>query len=220
MKQPVYFESSENKGIAVFIMYAYELLDCYLKDEYHLKETVKVFALWVYWINCVFYICAATATHINDSKLGMTFSTCSIENNVQIVLDSGTFHSLDFWVRDAQPIPFIEARWSPNRKIDSLHKSRALKALGVQSLTHVSPWAIKSAGRGRYCSFLDKWILLKKGTNAFPWTRAVMVAVHWWNANVMCELEVWAMVSNGNNITKDLLRLEQRWGLYWRKFFL
>lgn len=180
---------------------------------------MKVFALWVYWINCVFYICVATATHINDSKLSMRFSTWSTENNVQIVLDSGTFHVLNFWVRDAQPIPFTEARWSPSGKIFPLHKSRTLKALGVQSLILASPWAIKLAGRGSYCNSLEKWILLKKGTNAYPWMRAVMVAVHWWNTKV-CELEVWVMVSNGNNITKDLLRLEQRWCLYRRKFYV
>lgn len=34
MKQPMYFESSENKGIAVFITYSYDLLDCYVKDIY------------------------------------------------------------------------------------------------------------------------------------------------------------------------------------------
>lgn len=129
MKQPVYFQSSEKRHHC--IIYAYDLLDCSVKDIYQLKGAMKVFALWVYWINCAFYICIATATHINDSKLGMRFSTWSTENNVQIVLDSGTFHVWDFWVRDAQPIPFTEARWSPNGKIFSLHKSRTLKALGV-----------------------------------------------------------------------------------------
>ena len=48
MKQPMYFESSENKGITVFITYAYDLLDCYVKDIYQLKGAVEVFALWVY----------------------------------------------------------------------------------------------------------------------------------------------------------------------------
>lgn len=185
MKQPMYFESSENKGITVFITYSYDFLDCYVKDIYQLKGAVKVFALWVYWINCVFYISVATATYINDSLLGVRLSTCSIENNVQIVLDSETFH---IFVRDAQPISFTEARWSPNGKIFFFHK--LLKALGVQSLIHAFPWAVKHAGQGSYCNFLEKWILLKKGTNAYPWMRAVMVAVHWWNTKVVCELEV------------------------------
>lgn len=167
MKQPLYFESSKNQRHHwVFITYAYDLLDCCVKDIYQLKGAVKVFALWVYWINCVFSICVATATYINDSLLGMRFSTCSIEKHVQIVLDSGAFHILDFWVRDAQPIPFTEARWFPNGKIFFLHKSRTLKALRVQSLIHVSPWAIKHTGRDSYCNFLEKRVILKKGTNA------------------------------------------------------
>lgn len=128
---------------------------------------MKVFALWVYWINCVFYICVATATYINDSLLGMRLSTCSIENNVQIVLDTGTFH---IFVRDSQPIPFTEARWSPNGKIFFLHESRTLKALGVPSLIHVSPWTINMLAGAATVTFLR---------NGYHWRREQMHILEW-----------------------------------------
>lgn len=140
---------------------------------------MKVFAFRVYWINCVFYICVATAAYINDSLLGMRLSKCSIENNVQIVLDSGTFH---IFVRDAQPIPFIEARWSPNGKTFFLHKSRTLKALGVPSLIHVSPWEMDITEEGNKCislnescyggcALMEYWscVWIRSMSNGFKW---------------------------------------------------
>lgn len=67
---------------------------------YPLKVAVNVCALWVYGINCAFYICVSTETHINDGKLGMGFPTCNIDNNVQKVLDSGALQHFGFFELD------------------------------------------------------------------------------------------------------------------------